>query len=139
MGYMRHHAILVTGIDFGRAEKNVSELHRAVIDEAERFGLAHLVSPLSPPAMNGHRTFTVVPDGSKEGWGESDRGESFRREVIDLFLSFRYQDRSSPVAWALVQYGDDSGDNRVVWTDANWRDTPVIAGSAPKQQQQAGA
>lgn len=69
MGYMRHNAIVVTSWK--------EEAIKEAAAMAEKIGL--LVIRQSEEAVNGYRSLLVCPDGSKEGWDESDRGDE-RRE-----------------------------------------------------------
>jgi len=63
-------------------------------------------------------SFAVFPDGSKEGWPESNEGDT-KREMFRAYLNRqRWRDGSSPLDWAEVQYGDDEGDNKVVAHEA---------------------
>jgi hypothetical protein len=62
MGYIMHDAIVVTG--FLR-----DEVHRARTEAMDR-GL--LVSEPVQGTMNGYETFLIAPDGSKEGWKDSN-------------------------------------------------------------------
>lgn len=55
---------------------------------------------------NDYWTFAFLPDGSKEGWDTSDRGDEYREQFEDLF-SFRYEDGSSPFDVVHVRFGDD--------------------------------
>lgn len=104
MGYICHHAIIVTGW----SEEAINAAHA----EAERIFFS--VSDILPGYVNGYHTFLIPPDGSKEGWAESDQGDVRRGEFIGWLNRQRdAEDGSSPLAWAEVQYGDGDGDNRV--------------------------
>jgi hypothetical protein len=98
MGYMRHHAIVVTG------------MHGDWIDRAhaEAARIFPWVSPISDEGVNGAKSFFVPPDGSKEGWGESDEGDARRAQFIAWLNAQRYEDQSSPLDWVEVQYADDN-------------------------------
>lgn len=105
MGYMVHHAILVTSWD----TEKLDTAHQA----AER--IVHgLVSPIVKGRINTENSFFVAPDGSKEGWDTSNEGDEQRAAFIAWLREQEWSDGSSPYAWALVQYGDDDGDQRVV-------------------------
>lgn len=97
MGYMRHHAIIATSYN----QKLIREAH------AQAETLQMLVSPVVETKLNGYWSFCVFPDGSKEGWDESDRGDERRDRLIEWMESQRFSDLSSPIAWAEIQYGDD--------------------------------
>jgi hypothetical protein len=95
MGTMHHHAIVVT-----TGHGPIEEAHA----EAERLGL--IVSPVTDPAVNAHRSFCVFPDGSKEGWEESDSGDRARAAFVRWLRSKRYEDGSSPFSWVAVSFGE---------------------------------
>jgi hypothetical protein len=103
MGYMRDHAIVVTGE------------HGDFIDRAhaKAIALGCCVSEITAPVINSARSFFVAPDGSKEGWTESDAGDDRRAALIEFMDSLRYSDRSSPLRWVEVQFGDDNGETRI--------------------------
>jgi hypothetical protein len=101
MGYMRHHAIVVTGFD----GKHV----RRARDQAVRLDMC--VSDISSSPVNGYSSFCVFPDGSKEGWTDSHEGDA-RRDLLVEWMKSRFDE--GYLDWAEVQYGDDDYDTRVV-------------------------
>lgn len=113
MGYMRHHAIVVTGTDYQEA---ITKAHTAAA------GIFPWISPLSPPTINGYRSFFVPPDGSKEGWEESDVGDAQRDAFMAYLLSTGFADGGSLFAWVEVQYGDDNRETRALRD--NWTSDP---------------
>jgi hypothetical protein len=117
MGYMRHHAIVVTSYD-----EKLIELAHAAADE-----LFPYVSPISPPSVNRYRSFFVPPDGSKEGWEASDHGDEARAFFISALNSLRWDDGSTSIDWVEVQYGDDEGESIVV----NHSDALTTAPASP--------
>lgn len=62
-------------------------------------------------------SFLVAPDGSKEGWDESELGNERRRVFKNYLRKQVYEDGSSWLRWCEVQYGDDENDDRMI--DAN--------------------
>lgn len=99
MGYDRHNCIVVTTYD--------TEKGKAAYDQAlELFG-EQQVTPVLHAPVNQWFTFFVGPDGSKEGWADSDEGDKKREAFIACLRSLRWEDGSSPLDWAEVQYGDD--------------------------------
>jgi hypothetical protein len=100
VGYIRHHAIVVTGY-----ADALDKLER-VRKEAVR--LCEAVSGIVASQRNGYASFFIAPDGSKEGWGASADAEIHR----DQFL--RYLQATAPeLIWIEVQYGDERGENLV--------------------------
>jgi hypothetical protein len=111
MGYMRHHAIILTGSqDLSYARE------RAIACGNTR------VTELVGPAWNGTYSFMVAPDGSKEGWEESDRGDEARARFIQEIRTDRHgptlvhdegPHRLGVYDWVEVQFGDGGLDTRV--------------------------
>jgi hypothetical protein len=100
MGYMRHHAIVVTGMKEWHADhlQTIYDAHAA----ATTCGCA--VTSITDAVMNGYASFMVAPDGSKEGWRDSDQGDEARAKFIDWLHGAQWFD------WAEVAYsGDDHG------------------------------
>ncbi len=106
MGYMRHHAIIVTGAH--------EEWIRIARDVALGFFPREQVSSILGPMTNNYETFCISPDGSKEGWEESDIGDKRREKFIQWLEGQRYEDHSSPLDWVCVQYGDDDKKTEIV-------------------------
>ena len=106
MGYIRHHAIVVTGTDYIPMAGNPQGITPAQAKAVEIFG-ARNVSALLKSVMNGYHSFFVQPDGSKEGWADSDTGDRLRDEFVAWLDVQRYTDGSGPLDWVEVQYGDD--------------------------------
>jgi hypothetical protein len=98
MGYMRHHAIIVT-------------------DNKESVELAHkiastifpYVSPITPEVVNGYCSFFIPPDGSKEGWEESETGNNQRDDFVRQIAIPELEH----LTWVEVQFYDDNDDNRI--------------------------
>ena len=117
MGYIRHHAIIVTGRDYGEHKSDLSvfcditDAHREATNVI--FG-SDCVSDLSVLHINCTRSFCIWPDGSKEGWAESDDGDGRRNAFITWLRAQYHEDGSSPVAWAEVQFGDDANEACIV-------------------------
>jgi hypothetical protein len=115
VGYMRHHTIVVTSWDDKAVERAHAEALRLFGEFAPDYGKpSNLVSPIVGPAINDYRTFLIAPDGSKEGWDASDSGDALRAEFINWLWLQAYEDGSSRLDWALVQFGDEERDQRVL-------------------------
>jgi len=105
MGYTRHHAILITAFDDDR--------HEETCDAIGRIYKSDCYIEAASSQWNSYRHILIPPDGSKEFWAESDRGDAYRDQVIEWLESKRYDDGSSPYAWVEVQYGDDCGETKI--------------------------
>lgn len=102
MGYIRHHAIIVTSclVNLESARK-----------QAQEYGLA--VSNIVKSPINGYKSFFVAPDGSNEGWAESETGNIARDRFIYWLRKQAYEDDSSPYEWVELQYKDDNRENKI--------------------------
>ena len=116
MGYICHHTIVVTSWD----EKRLQEAHeqaiklfsRPRIDEFGKDG--SLVSPIIKGVVNGYASFFVAPDGSKEGWATSDNGNEAREQFVTYLRNQAYEDGSTSLNYAEVQFGDEAGDTCIL-------------------------
>lgn len=118
MGYMRHHAIVVTSWK-GELLKRA---HKAAVE------LGMSVSGITDEVTNGYRSFLIAPDGSKEGWTTSDNGDAQRAQLLDWLDAQRYDDDSTPLEWVVVQFGDDDLNTRIVIdSDQRRRDSSAEA------------
>ena len=97
MGYMRHDAILVTSWNEGAILSAAAKAHEIGLE---------VLGP-SAKAMNNIRTLLVCPDGSKEGWKESDAFDVKRAAFFDYLNSVRHEDNSSPLSWVSLAYSSD--------------------------------
>lgn len=116
MGYMVHHMIVVTSWDqelIQEAYAKAQEIFGGK-DESGRF-LA--ITPIITSPVNFYYSFFIPTDGSKEGWDDSDAGDNKRQEFVDWLNQQRFEDQSTSLDWALVQYGDDDRDNRILRHD----------------------
>ena len=63
-----------------------------------------LVSEVVPTRRNGGGSFFIAPDGSQEGWEESDRGDQQRDVFVRWLKTQREGDGSSWFAWRAISY-----------------------------------
>ena len=92
MGDMRHHAIIVSGGDWGEKDAVGYPIHRA---HAKAVALGCTVMPIVQSPVNGWFSFLIATDGSKEGWDASEVGDEQRTQFRAYCESVRYDDRSS--------------------------------------------
>lgn len=100
MGYMRAHTIVVQSW----SKKDIAKAH------AKAKEMFPWVSGISPDQTNGYRAFFVPPDGSKEGWAESDLGDDRRKAFKRWLREQAYDDGSTNLEWVEVQFADDEGE-----------------------------
>ena len=105
MGYIRHHAIVVTSWD----DSCIVDAHLKAI---EIFG--ELVSCIVKSKINGYVSFFIAPDGSKEGWSGSADGDKNREKFIKWINSKAYTDGSNVYSYAEFFYGDDENQSEIV-------------------------
>lgn len=107
MSYLRHHAIIVTACD-----------HNHILDAnnaAMEYFFDTQVSDIVISPISRYYSFVVFTDGSKEGWDESDIGDSAREKLVSWLKSYKAD--YCPFSFAEFQYGDDNGDNKILQTD----------------------
>lgn len=97
MGVVIHHAIVVTSRDEYTKEARVQAVRCCGVGS---------VTNVTERMVNGVSSFMVAPDGSKEGWAESDQGEAQRATFIAWLNRQRWCDGSTPYAWVLIEYGE---------------------------------
>ena len=95
MGSYHHHAIVLTA--------PTAEWLAPVVARARAAGLGDLMTPVLVAPLNHHASFFIGPDGSYEGWTESDVADMRRAEFLDALAGME------GISWALVSYGDDHG------------------------------
>lgn len=119
MGFVRHDAIIVTSWD------------RKLLEKAARHAAKLGLDVLGPSKMvtNYISTILICPDGSKEGWEESDAYNLKREQFIRYLNRRRYSDGSTALAWVALQYSPDSYDASI--TAYAWE----VKGNAPKQRE----
>ncbi len=105
MGYIRHHAIIVTSWD-EKAIRKARKKAKEIFDD--------LVTRATESKVNGFYTFLICPDGSKEGWEESDMGDAGRKAFIKWIKSNADEDGGNSISYTEVFYGDDNGQSKVV-------------------------
>lgn len=104
MGYIRHHAIIVTSWD-GKA------LEKAHCEAGLIFG--ENVSNIVHADLNGYDSFFIGPDGSKESWEDSNIGDKNRETFIKWIKTQEYEDGSNRLAFAEFYYGDDNKKSQI--------------------------
>ena len=109
MGYMRHHAIIVTTFDENLATRAYDAANRIFCDSDSA-----PVSSVLQTQINSYFTILIAPDGSKEGWETSNKGDAQRARFVEWLHGQEYEDGSSCFSWAEVQFGDEDGLQQIV-------------------------
>jgi len=104
MGYIKHHAIVIASFD----EELILKAHTKANELCEG-----LVSELISYRINGGKSFFIAPDGSKEGWDESNQMNESRESFIDWVNEQAYEDESNALSFAELFFGEDNGESRV--------------------------
>ena len=112
MGYMRHHTIIVCSWN----EQLLASVHSEAVTIFDT-----QVSNIVKSKMNGYYSFFIAPDGSREGWEDSDEGDKKRNEFIGYLETQKYEDSSTPVAWVEIQFGDDEGETKIIRDSDLWK------------------
>lgn len=123
MGYIAHHAVVITFNDYLLSEQYVNRdrspgsinEHDPMMPDLDGFRASLpagwqrlLVGPI-PSMANGDLTVFFAPDGSKEGWDTSDEGDRIRAALIELFAN-------TPCDVVEIRFGGDDPD-RATLTD----------------------
>lgn len=105
MGYIKHHAIIVTA-----DEANIKILHKTAVSI-----FSEQVSSIVCSPVQATYSFLVGPDGSKEGWDESDIGDAKRRQFIEYLERQDDPHNADRTYNSYVElfYGEDNGYARV--------------------------
>jgi hypothetical protein len=98
MGLMQHDAVVATTWK--------EECFYRVLRVVNSWGYPYRFLDSAASVQNGYRTILLTPDGSKEGWTESDRGDSLRTRFINLLHEDNYEDGTSPWSWVEVSWGE---------------------------------
>lgn len=112
MGYIKHHAIVVTSWDSQRIEA----AHAKAVETC------NAVSPIVDSGINGYRSFFVAPDGSKEGWEDSAEGDIGRGLFVGWLYDREREDEGCYLEWAEIAYGSDYERARIsrsAWSHAS--------------------
>ena len=105
MGYIRHHSIAVTSC----IDELLAQAHK---EASIIFG--DKVSGIIRSGTNNYQSFFISPDGSKEGWDASRRGDEQRAALIAYIESLKYEDGSNSVKYCEFFFGDDEGLSKIV-------------------------
>lgn len=105
MGYIAHHAIIVTA-----ETRSIRVFHAQAV--ATFAGTCAKVTAPTEAGMNATSSFLIAPDGSKEGWADSDAGDAARAAFIDYLTADQYY----CVDWVEVRFGGDDSDTQTYVT-----------------------
>jgi hypothetical protein len=107
MGYIKHNAIIVTSFDLDQ----IKQCHKNAIDIFfdDHLKAAPLVSDILEGVINNQYSIFIAPDGSKEGWPESDEHDLKRESFIDWIKK-----NDMYVDYIEVRFGGDDYENEIV-------------------------
>ena len=108
MGYVRHNAIIATGWQ--------SEAVDALVAYATNLGADVL---RGAEQINGYITVCITPDGSKEGWSNSEDGDARRKKIREWLNAADSRDQY--FEWCEVVYGSDDAAASVV--ESAWQES----------------
>jgi len=102
MGYMLHHAIIITGTNID---------HLGIV-RTFAINKGNHCSETVKGTINDQFSFFVAPDGSKEGWNESDEADLSRKYLKD----FLDNNLNLYVNAIEIQFaGDNHDDDKITW------------------------
>lgn len=97
MGYMKHHTILLSSY-------TTNEIIPAREKALAIFG-PERVSDIHITRINNYAVFSVYPDGSNEGWSDSDMGDLRRDEFVEYLCNVNMDWRR--IDWCEVSWAED--------------------------------
>lgn len=95
MGTINHSVVIATTWDKKAVEK--------INEYMDKFPSMFMISE---PQINHYVTVVCGPDGSKEGWSESDKGDAIRAGFLAKLEEDTYEDGSSSWSWVEIEYGE---------------------------------
>jgi hypothetical protein len=109
---MKHNAIVVTDWD----KNQLTQAHEKAkeIFNAAKFGFksgSSLVSEVITSVVNSQLSFFIAPDGSKEGWADSETGDKARKEFLDWLLK-----NDNYCDYIEICFGGDDDNNYIIRT-----------------------
>lgn len=104
MGTVIHDAIVVSSWN----DKLLAEAH----EYASR--LIPTVTPAAQYVVNIGGSFAILPDGSKEGWEESDVGDQARAAFMRWVEAQAHEDGSNSLECVHVRFGSDIDEAEIV-------------------------
>lgn len=115
MGYIKHHAIVVTGWKGDKvleAQIKAKEIFLKHFDDDPflKETASAVVSDIMLGLTNHQSSFFIAPDGSKEGWATSNSGNDARKEFLD-WLSNKSDNYCDYVE---IIFGGDDERNEVI-------------------------
>lgn len=132
MGFHRHHVVVVTSWNdehLAEAHAKATQLYRDHMSDPDWPNIPNIVGPVVSGVANGEATFTIVPDGSKEGWSTSQDSDDAREEFIAWLRETTQVDygreRYLYLDWVVVEFGGDAPEHAKILAhngDESWRD-----------------
>lgn len=90
-----HHAIIITSFNQGL----LADAHERACE------IFPFVSDILPSIVNNYDSFFIPPDGSKEFWTDSEKGNERRALFINWINEQSYEDGSNCLEFIEVAYG----------------------------------
>lgn len=103
MGYIRHE-VVVGFIDYEQMLPYAQWRHTLSLEQRTFF-------PAPSKGINLHFCLTILPDGSKQGWGFSNKIEALRQYVIENFL-----EKSAYPQYVRFKFAGDDGETAVLFS-----------------------
>jgi len=104
MGYIKHHGIAVTS--------SINELIKEAHAQAKSI-FKERTSEILNSKTNGYKSFFIAPDGSREGWEESNNGNHQRETFVKWINEQAYEDGINSISFCEFFYGEDNGYSKI--------------------------
>lgn len=106
MRNIKHHAVIITCNDVKVIETIRNKALEFYKLNMEASHSDKLVSPIMESLINHYYTFTLIPDGSKEGYDASDDNDIIRKKIVD-FMEPLTTSEEYHLSYVEVEFGAD--------------------------------
>lgn len=118
MGFIRHKAMIVTG--GGERLKKAHKKAKAIFkkNKVETSNITEIINS----GMNGYESFAILPDGSKEGWPDSNLADKCRNELKEWLKN----NQEGWNEWVEVSFGNDGGRANITEDNTMYENHPTF-------------
>mgnify|MGYP001179520569 CR=1 FL=1 len=107
MGYIKNEYVIAHIPRYGKGRGYAIEMIEKLRMSSE-FADSLIAGPLHTPVNGDNITYFFGPDGSKEGWPQSDEGDKVREQFIESARNSEYAEIVH------LQMGGDDGETKIL-------------------------
>lgn len=113
MRNIKHHALIITCNDLKVTETIRSKALEFYKLNMEASHSDKLISPIMESLINHYYTFTLIPDGSKEGYDASDDNDVIRNKMVE-FLTPLTTSTEYHLSFVEIEFGADDNKKAIL-------------------------